>query len=521
MRDKPKEKTYRWARVSVAAVIVCLMIGALLILKSAINRFDIPKFQISRATSYLENGKVEKAARLVAKLEKTVPPAYLSRLQDIEIDLANEYVKLGDIEKAEAMAAKLTKEGYGYESEMGFLEASILQARGRYLEAIEAFENISSVTFCGNCSAERRNRKRVGKGECHESLGNFKDAYVEYLLCIPNMGLTMAVEPLLGMRRLRPKLSEVEKKEVYDLAFGILLRFMRENRENVLYAREIVPEDTQGGWRMPDEDRASYGYLYEEAERFGIMSALERAEKKLQSAHDFEDAGRYNDAFLEYVECIAIPWLYSTAEPVESLISLERKLKGSESKELDARMAEKLRKVMGNEDARSELQSFAMRDSELTRWWLGPESVVYPLLLDEAERLEVDAPISAAEMRLKIARYYDGTDSYNASNAYEAYVDCIKLPWPYSHAEPVEKLPGLRKKLKDYEREGVDTKTRAMLAELLSDPEVKEKIESLARPGAESVDFGEPEHAVYAFLLAESRRLGLLSVDSGLVDSVR
>lgn len=514
MTDKPEAKLTSWIRISIILVVACFVAGYILVfvltLKGYEFQFDIHKFHIARAKKYLEKGRVDKAAKLVAKLEKTVPPGYLSDLRSIQLDMGYEYLRTGDIKKAEVMAEKLAKVGYDYEWELGFLGAKILQGKGQYLEAIEAFEKIVGTTFCGNCAAGIRNRKRIGKAECYEQLEKYKDAYLEYLSCIPDFDLSMTVKPVDGLRRVKKKLTESEKKEVDERAFHIVLEFLRDTDIDIMKSMsELDPESAKESF-LQDEVRVNT-FLYEEGERFGLISALENAEKNIRAAHRFENDEKYKDACLAYVNCINIPWLYNNAEPVESLRDMRKKLKDSEKNEIDAKIAEKLRELFEREHAKNEMISFALPDSETAKYWLGPKETVYPFILAEAERLRIEAPVSSAEMKLRIARYHERTESH--WRACLAYIDCIDIPWPYEDAAAIEGIQRLYQKLRGREKEGVDKKTIELLQEILGKRGLRKILEAIAQSDLESVDLSYPENVVYPFILEEAIRLGLIEAD--------
>jgi tetratricopeptide (TPR) repeat protein len=520
-----------WVAAALAVVLVGVSVAATRILRSDARllglRPGMPLYmQVEVGEDLLEKGDMEGAENLAVIIEEQLTdPSSIAVVKAFRIKIAKEYFERGHIERAEELSQQVaaTVDIYGY-PELQFLSARILLKKNRTYEAIEVFKHaLAPWPSVGYMKVE----KTAGIAACYEHLGRYEDAYLKYLDCIEAFKFYNSVEVVEGLRRVREQLTESEKEKLDKTARRILLKYLTDpnNRSNVLYfkeLKELAVEEPQDSWRITEKDRICNDYLYEEAERFGLVPILDEAEKRLQSANALEDKGRYREACLAYFSCIDIPWLYPgfypDIDPVNSFFNLKKKLENSEKQEIDSSMAGRLHELMKEEKVKEELEAFAVADGESAGTWLGPEEIAYPFLLDEAERLGVDVPMTAAEVRLKIARHYDVEyDSWALGKGHEAYLKCIEIPWPYPHTVPVEKIPELRNRMGMYAdmwMEEADQKTRARLAELLENPEVRKKVEAFAGLGPKTIDLKEPESTVYAFILEESSRLGLLQIDS-------
>jgi hypothetical protein len=192
---------------------------------------------------------------------------------------------------------------------------------------------------------------------------------------------------------------------------------------------------------------------------------------------------------------------------------LRGKLTGSENEAVDEKMAKILRELTGKKRFTDEMNAF--RDPTVesvgAEWFPPPEDFAYPFILEEAERLGVDTPVSSAEMKLRIARHYERAD--NPYLAYAAYLDCMDFPWPYEDTEPIEGLERMMEGLGDCQADWIDKITLDKFDELLSIDAFGREMESLARLDQQAPGLPYPENVVYPFILDEAIRLRLLPDD--------
>jgi hypothetical protein len=107
------------------------------------------------------------------------------------------------------------------------------------------------------------------------------------------------------------------------------------------------------------------------------------AKENLRVATDSAESGRYKDAYLSYIDCIEIPWLYKHGEPVKALEKLRGQLSDSEKEEADARMKQRLEELFKSDWKRNEIESGLKKQRH------SHEKSAYLFILKEAKRLNV------------------------------------------------------------------------------------------------------------------------------------
>jgi hypothetical protein len=467
-----------------------------------------------RAFEYLEEGKPEMAEEIAKKLETTDDLYQLDTARALKIQVAIEFLEQGNLEKAEMLSKEVSESGSVNQNPYWeLLQGGILLKRGRGLEALERFERAKAQALrgpfmCGNSYAGTKIYHSIPIAECYEQLGRHKAAYLEYLGCTPYLRLHADANVVNGLRRVRKQLTEEEKVQVDEKAFNTMIRIVRIEGFQLNFVFAADPEKERR--RIEPEMYTCSEYLYSEAKRFGLMSAYTKTEEALDSAYGFETDGKYKKACLEYLNALEFPWLYADAKPVQSLKNLRPKLNQAEGKHVDAEIAKMVRESLQKDYIVDRIKSFAPEGPEAPRYWLGPEEAVFPFILETAEKMGLDVPVSSAELNLRIARH--NVRIGNHWEAYNSYVNCIKIPWPYDDAEPVEEIVRLRKK---WDRNGklddeIDEKLKARLAEVLHTSGFKKEMEAYAKRDAQSVDLTFPRDVVYPFIIDEAKRLGLL-----------
>ena len=253
-----------------------------------------------------------------------------------------------------------------------------------------------------------------------------------------------------------------------------------------------------------------------------------RTKRGIGIAACYEELGQYKDAYLLNSSALySTPGLYvsgDSAETVEDIRRLRGKLSDSEIREVDNTYIKKLTELMRRD-------FFSPEYVENMLEWLreespmgenSPESVTYGFILGEAKRVGVVEILADAKRKMSEAREYEEHGKHQA--AYLVYLDCLAIPWPYGDEGPIKRLRDLRDMpdyCKDCNKETMDEAARSKLAELLSNPETRESVESLAKLGLESITWWSIENRVYAFILEESQRLRLLRIDSESVNPAK